>query len=353
MEIGVRYIFLVLFGFIAAGNTAVAAESVGFKQIVLFDKGDRSLNVTVWYPTRPGGKAEMVGGNRAFVGLDVFKDSSPLAGRHPLVLLSHGYGGSWKNLNWLAGELARNGYVVAAPDHPGTTTADMRASEATRLWERPLDISHTLTAILDNPALGGKIDVRRIAVVGHSLGGWTAIELAGGRYSADLALKGCDGSNAPPQCKDRKLFAAIGIVGGGKAAPELAGNYRDTRVGAVITFDPGPASGFLADSLAAVKIPVLIYASGTEVSEIAARKIDSEYIAEHLPKKTTSYREIADATHFSFVQLCKPNAKALIEKESPGEGFVCRDGGTRSRAAIHRQVADGVMTFLEKAFPEP
>lgn len=349
-----RCIILALFGLIVVGNAAGAVEAVGFKQISLPDQnGDRTLNVTLWYPAQKSDKDEVIGENQAFVGVDVFKDAFPITGPHPLVLLSHGYGGSWRNLNWLAGELAGKGYVVVAPNHPGTTTLDMQASQASRLWQRPRDISRTLTAVLDDPALGGEIDARRIAVIGHSLGGWAAIELAGGRYSADLALKGCDGPDVPPQCKGRKLLARIGIVGSGKAAPELAGNYRDARISAAITLDLGPASGFLPDSLAGVKIPMLVYAAGTEVSGIAALKRDSAYIAEHLPKRATIYQEIADATHFSFMQLCKPGAEALIEEESPGEGFVCRDGGTRSRVAIHRQVADGIMSFLEKAFPEP
>lgn len=330
-----------------SGKVALADSAIGFKQIQQAGtKSDRGLTISLWYPTEASGKTETVGGNPVFFGLDVQRDAMTMGGKHPLVVLSHGYGGSWRNLNWLAGELVQNGYVVAAPDHPGTTFADMDEVEAKRIWERPRDISRTLTVVLDNNGLAGEIDPARIAVIGHSLGGWTAIELAGGRYDAARALKDCQGAAQPAQCKDLPLMARIGIVGHGKADPELSKNLKDKRIRAAISLDLGPASGFTPQSLGAVDIPVLVYAAGNETAEIAAIKSDSEYLRQHLPQLTTTYSEIGDAAHFSFVQLCKPDADLIIEEESPGEGFVCRDGGGRARADIHEQVASEIIEFL-------
>ena len=86
-------------------------------------------------------------------------------------------------------------------------------------------------------------------------------------------------------------------------------------------------------------------------ADIAATNKDSAYLAKYLPAATTSYALIPDALHFSFMQSCKPGAAALIEKEAPGEGIVCKDGKGSDREAIHRQVADLVITFLGKAIP--
>jgi hypothetical protein len=49
------------------------------------------------------------------------------------------------------------------------------------------------------------------------------------------------------------------------------------------------------------------------------------------------------------MQLCKAGAIALIEEDTPGDGIVCKDGGTRGRDVIHRQVADLISVFLAKA----
>lgn len=56
-------------------------------------------------------------------------------------------------------------------------------------------------------------------------------------------------------------------------------------------------------------MPVLVLAAGVETPEIAAIRADSGYIARHLPKTTTIYREVPDASHFSFMQLCKPDGE--------------------------------------------
>ena len=342
-----RYFLGVAIAILSTAAPVMAENAIGFRQLKLpDDSGTRMLNLSLWYPSAPSGKTETVGENAAFYGLEVQPDASFLAGSRPLVLLSHGFGGSWRNLNWIAGELVQQGYIVAAPDHAGESFTEENAMEIVPLWERPRDISRTLTALLDNDQLAGKIDRARIAVIGHSLGGWTAMELTGARYSADLALKDCNAEKVLPQCKAPRLLAKVGIVNGGKADPRLSMDLRDARIRAVIALDAGPAAGFLPETLKRVDVPVLVLAAGVETPEIAAIKADSEYIARNLPKATTVYREIPDASHFSFMQTCKPNGEKIVEELSPGEGFVCRDGGGRNRLAIHRQIAEAIVGFL-------
>ena len=343
-----RYFILAILVIFSTAQAARAESGIGFKQIELPDEGGaRTLAVSLWYPAAPSGKSEIVGENAAFYGLEVQPDASFLKDSRPLVLLSHGFGGSWRNLNWIAGELVREGYVVAAPDHGGESFTEENATEIVPLWERPRDISRTLTALLGDDRFAGRIDGTRIAVIGHSLGGWTAMELVGARYSADLALRDCGAEKRPPQCKAPRLLAKVGVVGDGKADPRLSMDLKDSRIRAAIALDLGPAAGFLPETLQAVGVPVLVLAAGVETPEIAAIKADSEYIARHLPKATTVYRDIPDASHFSFMQICKPNGEKIVEELSPGEGFVCRDGSGRDRVAIHAQIAEAILGFLK------
>ncbi len=90
--------------------------------------------------------------------------------------------------------------------------------------------------------------------------------------------------------------------------------------------------------------------AGVDIGRLPA-KLESGYLAEHLPKTSSAYVEIPDATHFSFMQPCKPGAVELIEEETPGDGIVCKDGGTRSRDEIHREIVDLIAGFLAKAIP--
>ncbi len=129
--------FTLLIALLVSFSAQSAFAAVGFREMTLPDKQGRHMHVSIWYPTDTDRLPVLLGETPAFRGQPVVKDAEAVTGPHPLVLLSHGYGGSWRNLAWLASELVRKGYVVAAPDHPGTTSFDMRPPEAVFLWEAP------------------------------------------------------------------------------------------------------------------------------------------------------------------------------------------------------------------------
>lgn len=338
--------------FLLSAHTAHADERIGFKEITVPDES-RPLHVALWYPTTDAGPEATVAENPVFQGVSALKDARASGGPHPLVVLSHGYGGSWRNLSWLATELAHKGYVVAAPDHPGTTTFDRDPQKAKKLWGRPRDLSHVIDDLVAERSLN--IDNKRIAAIGHSLGGWTVTELAGGRFDAALVMQNCAARFGQVACK---LFSELGIGENDAATARLGSDLSDARIGAVVTLDLGPARGFTPESLVNVRVPFLIIAAGADIAktdatraEVAATNQDSHYLALHLPAATTNSTRIADALHFSFMQVCKPGAVDLIEEETPGEGIVCKDGGSRDREAIHRETADMIIVFLAKALP--
>jgi len=346
--------FILLFTLLAvfALPAAHAADRIGFREIAVPD-ASRPLHVALWYPTEDAGPVTTVAENPVFYGVSAVRDAKAAQGSHSLVLLSHGYGGSFRNLSWLAAALAEQGYVVAAVDHPGTTTFDRDPERAARLWERPRDVSRVLDVLLADHSLS--ITATRVAAIGHSLGGWTVAELAGARFDARLVTQDCETRFGAIACR---LFAGLGIGRSVASTEKLGSDLRDARVGAVVTLDLGLARGFTPESLDDIHIPFLVIAAGADIAkdeaaraEVAATNRDSRYLAKYLPQATTTTTEIADALHFSFLQICKPGAVARIEGESPGEGIVCKDRGSRDRKAIHREVADMIIAFLAKALP--
>ncbi|MEZ5934813.1 MAG: alpha/beta hydrolase [Alphaproteobacteria bacterium] len=321
---------------------ATHADAIGFRQITIDTGGSRPLNVALWYPTGDDASAETVGENRAFFGIPTVPDATPDPRSHPLVVLSHGYGGTWRNLSWLAAVLVEHGFAVAAPDHPGTTFFDRDPAQAAKLWERPHDLSRTIDAVLADPGLAGPVDPGRIAAIGHSLGGWTVAALAGARFDPQLFAQDCDDNAGLRACT---LSEELGLTD-----PALGQDLRDPRVKAFVTLDLGLARGFLPESLAAVTVPALVFGAGIDIGGMPAA-LESGWLAEHLPGETTHLVMIPDAMHFSFMQLCKPGAEAMIEKEDPGDGIVCRDGEHRGRAAIHDEVAARIISFLDQSLP--
>lgn len=108
------------------------ASGVGFTQVTLTDNPNRPLNTAIWYPTQDVSDTTLIGDNPAFVGTQVIKDAEIQSGTFPVVLLSHGYRGNWRNQNWLATELASRGYIVAATDHPSGNHLFRPISRASR-----------------------------------------------------------------------------------------------------------------------------------------------------------------------------------------------------------------------------
>jgi len=162
--------------------------------------GDRP--VTVWYPAQAGssaGKAKATFDMRtllpaaerskvtspdgavfamdAYEGLPTPNDDGPF----PLVLFSHGISGYRTQSSFLTTHLASWGFVVAAPEHLSRDLTAVLSGTVGQGQDDVADLRQSLAVVTDparDPVLARVIDARRVAVVGHSLGGSAAIKLA-------------------------------------------------------------------------------------------------------------------------------------------------------------------------------
>lgn len=149
----------------------------------------RVLDTLIWYPAVAGtGSAEGA----------LLRDAEVAPQRHPLILFSHGSCGIPGQSPFYVETLASFGFVVAAPPHPGNTTADFpqcAANAPDSFLNRVPDLQWVLTAMLletENPASAfwRRIHPKRIGVSGHSFGGQTTLRLlaADKRVKAGVAL---------------------------------------------------------------------------------------------------------------------------------------------------------------------
>jgi dienelactone hydrolase len=105
-------------------------------------------------------------------------------GPFPVVLFSHGFGGYPEQSSFLTDHLATWGFVVVAPDH---CTRDLKAvvSGTTKNGDQDItDLREALELVTKMNAtpgtlLTGKLDLTRVASLGHSAGGGAAITVAG------------------------------------------------------------------------------------------------------------------------------------------------------------------------------
>ncbi|WP_311881077.1 MULTISPECIES: alpha/beta fold hydrolase [unclassified Pseudomonas] len=318
---------------------------VGFQYATLADPhNERPLEMVVWYPSaNSDATPQLFGDNPVFVGAPAVLDAPAATGEHPLVVLSHGYGGSWINQTWLASALAHQGYIVAAVNHPGTTSRDRSPHAAAQLWQRPVDLSRAIDAVTAQPGKFGTVAKDRIAVIGHSLGGWTVLESGGARFDPKRFADDCKVQTQLISCT---AYQQMNTESTAQAKAQLAADWRDKRITAVVSLDLGLSRGMTDASLAAYPVPILVIATGVPSKELPAQ-LESVDLAKRLPKTSSRLVEISDASHFTFMAICKPGAVAMLDKDVPGDSIICTDGeGGRPRAEIQQQVISLITGFL-------
>ncbi|HEY9684403.1 MAG TPA: alpha/beta fold hydrolase [Oculatellaceae cyanobacterium] len=109
----------------------------------------------------------------------------------PLIVFSHGFHGSNMQSAFLMRALANAGYIVVAPNHhdaatiggwlskPQTSFAKAAQWSDQTYVDRKKDIVDLLTSLQQDQAWTKRIDWNKIALAGHSLGGYTVLGLSG------------------------------------------------------------------------------------------------------------------------------------------------------------------------------
>lgn len=344
--------FMLLFFFIPVITLlsgAASASDVGFKTLSLSAENpdQRALKGGIWYPSQDDQPTQKIADNIVFFGEDVRPNATPLAGHHALVILSHGLSGNWRNQGWLATELVRQGRIVVAINHPGTTSRDMQPKEGRMLWKRPQDIHQVITALTTDPAWSPLIKADDIAVIGHSLGGWTALEVAGAQMDAKRMLDDCA---THPELAACDMVVDFGVGETASDQKSLAQSGREPTVSKVVSIDLGLARGFTPESLTKIYIPVLLIAAGSPNPKVP-HALETGYLNKYLPGASTDVHVIEQAGHFSFLPQCKPGAIPILENDVPGDGIICQDGDAPQedvRQKVHQQATKLIIDFLDR-----
>ncbi|MDE1993257.1 MAG: dienelactone hydrolase [Rhizobiaceae bacterium] len=317
-----------------AHNAAAASEFVGVRQIAAPDiERGSDLAVTVWYPADAGGKPITLGESPFFVGTDAILEAPISRGKYPLILLSHGagLGGTPEAVSWIAAPLAKQGFIVAAPAHPGNGGANRSATQTMKLWLRPADLTATLDEIEKDAVFRDSLETDRVGALGLSAGGNTILALAGARLDPSRLASYCDTDALNPSLCGWVRQSGVDLHA---MDMRLAGRHNeDKRIRFAMAIDPAPVDVFDARTFPEISIPIEIVNLG-QPGKIPQTALASG-IAKLIPKGR--YLTIGDASHFSMFGECKAGAADLAESEQIGDP-ICSDGGGRSRFDIHKQL---------------
>ena len=172
------------------------------------------------------------GGRNRDIPVKVYYPGHVVSGT-PVVIFSHGYGGSDQGYEYLGRGWADAGYVVILPTHAGSDTAAIRPmgmsgvedpAKAFVLQQQRAGDVHFLVAQLKSierqvPAIRGKIDRKKIGVAGHSMGAGTALLIAGAALAAP---------SGPPQLfRDDHVRAAVALSPPGPGRSAFSDNSWD------------------------------------------------------------------------------------------------------------------------------
>lgn len=303
------------------------AQAAGFRLIdIPADADGPALHGAMWYPcAAPAGTIDLDN-----ITLPGVKDC-PISGDNlPLVVISHGSGGSFVGHHDTAETLADAGFVVAAINHPGNTASDnSRVLDLSEFIERPTDIKRLVDFMLGASPAAAKIDPARIGLFGFSRGGYTGLVVIGADVDWGNVTRRCEGATVHicDQVRNKEYPAHL---------------THDPRVKAAVIANP-LAIYFTPASFASVKVPVQLWntehgGDGVEPHDVAA--VDENLPAAH------EYHFVPNAGHFVFLVPCPADAAARKPQ-------LCVDPPGFDRVAFHKQLDADVLAFFRAKLTTP
>lgn len=310
--------------------------------------GDRPIAWSAWYPTDDEGPPTPAAGAVFDLGAVIRNAALAKGAKLPVVLLSHGTGGTAESLGWLARHLARQGCVVLGVNHHGNTGIEPHmAAGFLCWWERATDLSMLLTASSTTGFFAGRLDLDQISAVGFSLGGHTVLALAGARSSMTIFDNWQRASGiveaAPREFPD--LAAHIPDLQRHSVAfrhswARHGADYTDKRIRSVVAMAPAPpVRSFTPTSISAVAVPVAILTGGAD------REAPWDCCAGWLLSRNTRFRchDLGPQVgHYTFLE--RPSDPAMS-----GKVDIFSDHESLDRGALHEKAAEVVVQALRQS----
>ncbi|WP_161808860.1 alpha/beta hydrolase family protein [Stenotrophomonas ginsengisoli] len=267
--------------------------------------------------------------------------------KRPLVILSHGTGGSAAQLSWLAESLVAAGYLVAGVNHHGNTGAESAS------WphgfalpaERARDISVLIDQLLGDKEIAPNIDTDRIAVAGFSIGGYSALASSGAHFKVSDRQLRCASQSSNPVCQlppeagfteaDIRVLANSDITFK-QALARDEHPVSDSRIRVVYAIAPAFLSLMTKDEFSLLDVPTRVVLAEKDEQILMAETLD--VLREGLADATSI--TIPDAGHYSFLASCTFRGRIFLSA-------ICRDSSKIDRDQLHARIGTDAARFFD------
>lgn len=210
----------------------------------------------------------------------------------PVILFSHGLGGSCRNSPYLGNHWSARGYVVVFMQHHGSDEAvwkESRPLQRMKAMREAANAKNWLARVQDVPAvidqlerwnkdgkhtLSGRMDLKHLGMCGHSFGA--------------ITTQAVSGQTMP-----------------------LGRGYTDTRIKAAVAFSPSaPRAGDAGRYFGRVNIPWMLMTGTNDTSPIGNATVESRLAVFPALPKGSKYQVVFDkAEHSAFSDRALPGDK--------------------------------------------
>lgn len=269
------------------------------------------ISASLWYPAF-NGSGEALHYLR-ILQAQAREGATPCGKSWPLVVISHGAGGTRFDQYYIAEYLATLGFAVLTVDHRDIQDGQQRWQN---LLTRPLRLTFAQQA-LQCEVMAKRIDFSRQLLIGHSAGAY------------DVLVKcGCI-----PRFELEKEFSTVLTELGAfdSAACRLASPLG------IVLMAPALSNLFPQESLGSLDIPALIFSADKDSVRMLGTPED---YAARLP--SVIHHTLTGAGHYAFVHESPPILRALNPVVSGGD--------VRPRKQLHEEIISHLTAFCTRLF---
>lgn len=340
----------------ATSDFNVGITSVEFRDEQRFSwdgRNKRPILTHIFYPTTDKNLKPILLGkpnNELFnAGNAVWNAKVTNKNKLPLIVMSHGTGGSALQMLWIAEKLVKNGYLVIGVNHHGNTAVEQKKyAEAYKLWwERSQDISVALDKLSSHKTWSSIVDQNKIGIIGFSLGGYTALSSIGGITDKALFKAFCQSPDKDFTCNAQVEFSDVDkeftkVKNSVRVKESLLREHNSFQIDAIkaaFVLAPAVVQAINKESLKKIAVPISVVVGS--IDQIAPAKTNGQIVSKLM--SNSQYSELEKVGHYTFLSNCTDLGVKYLKE-------LCGDHEDIVREKIHSEVSQKAVGFFDSVF---